>query len=783
MLKRPLLVIVCIYSLGILYGQFFNWKFIIIMSSLVLLTLFLLIKSKQKTYLLITLILLIFVFGACFSYLKIYYSSKCFEPFSDQTVNFSAEVVSQPDIRDKKVNYTVVVKKIRYNNKDQYINSQALLSVYAVDSKQLPFNQGSLVEGTGRIILPSPARNTGGFNYKQYLASQNIYCTIKTMPDDITAAGQSNLNPFIAFSLYLRNNIIRIFDSSLPYEEAGLLKGVVIGERSGLSERIEQNFNTSGLTHLLCVSGANIAYIAGACIFLFSALKLKTQYSNLVTIFILILFTYITGCSPSVVRAAIMGIMLLLAGIFERKSDVLTSISAACLLILLYNPLAIYDIGFQLSFAGTIGIVLFYKSLTHYLRFLPKLVNEVLSVSLAAQLTVDPLIALYFNKISIIALISNLIAVPITGAVTILGFIMSITGQFALILAKLTGGLTYFFLAFMLWVSDITSKVPFATIQVITPSLLFLVLYYAFLYFLLWYIPQKHPSPSFYKVLYTSLIICIASWFIMASWPQPLQVSFVDVGQGDCNFIKTPHGKACLIDGGGTYPGSLTSFDPSSTVIPFILDSGISSIDLAILSHAHGDHIQGLIKVVESLNVKKLVIGPQFELNADLSNLLSLCKKKKVQVVQVTRGDTFNLDGIEFRVIHPSVQNNFIENSSLNNNSLVLMLTYENTRVLFTGDIENQAEQEIMDLNTVISADILKVGHHGSPGSTSQSFLEKVSPSVCIISVGKNNFGHPSKIVIDKIHSIKSKLFRTDQNGGVNLTIYKDRFIVKPAIY
>lgn len=783
MLKRPLLVVACVYSLGILYSQFFNWKSIVIMLSAVLLTILLLTISKQKIYLIISLILLIFVFGACFSYLKIYYSSKGFEPFSDQTVNFLADVVSQPDIRDKKVNYTVVVKKIRYNNKNQDINSKALLSIYAVDSKPPVFNQGSQIEGTGKIILPSPARNTGGFNYKQYLASQNIYCTIKIMPDDITAAGRSKLNPFIAFSLYLRNNIISIIDSSLPYEEAGLLKGIVIGERSGLSERIEQNFNTSGLTHLLCVSGANIAYIAGACIFLFSTLKIKTRYANVATIFVLILFTYITGCSPSVVRAAIMGIMLLLAGIFERKSDVLTSISAACLLILLYNPLAIYDIGFQLSFAGTIGIVLFYKSLTHYLRFLPKLINEVLSVSLAAQLTVDPLIAFYFNKISIIALVSNLIVVPITGAVTILGFIMSITGQIALIAAKLTGGLTYFFLAFMIWVSDITSHIPFAIIQVITPSLLLIILYYIFLYILLWYIPQKHPSPSFYRVLYTSLVISIACWFIIASLPQPLQVSFVDVGQGDCNFIKTPHGKACLIDGGGTYPGSLAGFDPSSTVIPFILDSGVSSIDLAILSHAHGDHIQGLIKVVELLNVKKLVIGPQFESNADLSTLLSLCEKKKVQVIQVSRGDTFNLDEIEFRVIHPSVRNHFTEESSLNNNSLVLMLTYENTRVLFTGDIQTQAEQEIINLNTDISADVLKVGHHGSPGSTSQSFLEKVSPSVCVISVGKNNFGHPSKTVIDKIHSIKSKLFRTDQNGGINVTIYKDKVIVKPAIY
>ena len=782
MLIRPLLIITCTYLTGILCSQFFNWISFGILTITAIISIVLFIQSKHKLYLLIFSALIVFLFGASYTYFKSTQSAVPLEPFSNNNVIFNGQIVSQPDLRDKKTNYVVLVNNITYNSISKNINIRVLLSIYDDNSKQPTFKYGDLIYGSGKIQLPSPARNTGSFDYKRFLASQNVYSSIITTADNIAYAGQAKLNPFINFSLFLRNNIIRIIDSSLPSEQAGLLKGIVIGERGGLSEETKENFNISGLTHLLCVSGANIAYIAVSCLFLLRILKIKPPYSNVVTIIVLIIFTFITGSSPAVIRAAIMGIMILLAEVFVRKSDVLTSISAASLFILIYNPFSLYDIGFQLSFAGTIGIVLFYKNLVNYFNFLPKLINDVFSVSLAAQLTVNPLIALYFNKVSLIAIVSNLLVVPITGGVTILGFIMSILGQFILFPAQIVGGLSYFFLSFMLWVSNICAKIPFATIQVVTPSIFVIILYYSILYIILKYIPEKRPPASFYKGLLSLLIVIAISSLIIFSLPRPLQVNFLDIGQGDCTLIKTSSGKTCIIDGGGKFPGTRSTFDPGNTIIPFLLDNGITSIDLAILSHAHGDHIQGLIKVVEKLSVKKLIIGPQFESTPDLTKLLQLCESKKINVIQVKRGSAIQLNEVEFEVLHPSDSNHYIDNSSLNNNSLVLKLNYKKFSILFTGDIENEAEQELLSQNINIKADILKIAHHGSSNSTSEAFLKSISPSLCIVSVGKNNFGHPSKLIIIRINSIGSKLYRTDQRGGINIKVYDDKLKIQATI-
>ncbi len=745
-------------------------------------TLILFAVKKHNIYLVSGLAIIVFSFGSVYSYYKSSLPSAYFEPFSNHWVHFEAEVVSQPDVRENKTSYIVEVKRVTNSRLVVNTNSRALLSVYGSKHSNNIYRYGDIIRGTGKLVLPSQSRNAGAFDYRRFLSSQNIYSTITVFPSDISSPGQAEINPLIRLSLYLRDRIISMVDLSLPAEQAGLLKGLVIGERSGLSEDVKQNFNDSGLTHILCVSGANVAYIAGACIFLLGILKVGQPYSNLITMAVLVLFVLITGSSPPVVRAGIMGIMLLSAGVFGRKSDALNSISAACLAILLFNPLCIYDIGFQLSFAGTTGIVLFYKTLVNSLSFLPRIINEVLSVSLAAQFAVNPIVAFYFNKISLVAIITNIVVVPVTGIVTIIGFIMSLAGQVSIFISQLLGGLNYFFLSFMLWVSEVSSNLPYACVQVITPSLLFILLYYSVLYVLLRYIPFKKPGPLFSKLFYTATAVVLIFSLISYSLPRPLQITFLDIGQGDCAVIKTPSGKTCLIDGGGTFPGSMGNSDPAKTIIPFLLDSGSSSVDLAILSHPHGDHIQGLIHVVKKLRVKRLILGPQFQPNMDLDNLIKLCSQRETEIYYVSKGDLFNIDHVQFQTLHPAESNIFDSDSALNNNSLVLRLIYKNTSILFTGDIESDAEKHILGSTFLLDSDILKVAHHGSRNSSSQDFLKTVSPSVCVVSTGRNSFGHPSQETINRIESSGSRLYRTDLDGGISIKVYNNRFKVIPTI-
>jgi competence protein ComEC len=261
-----------------------------------------------------------------------------------------------------------------------------------------------------------------------------------------------------------------------------------------------------------------------------------------------------------------------------------------------------------------------------------------------------------------------------------------------------------------------------------------------------------------------------------------LQLHFIDVGQGDCIFIRNTSGQNCLIDGGGTYPGSSSSFKPENTVIPFLLDNGATSLDLAILSHPHGDHIEGLIKVVDSIHVKNLIIGPYDNANPDIERLLEICHKNNTRILQVKQGNRIVFGDAEFIILYPSDKSTIYQDSDLNDSSLVFKLVYLNTSILFTGDIQSEAESIILDSGQDIDADILKVSHHGSPYSTTLDFLKKVSPTSAIISVGKNNFGHPADPIIQRLEQNGARVFRTDKSGCITAEFNNKGYSITPSI-
>ena len=777
--KRPLMIFTIAFTAGIIIGTGMNIWILISLFLLLVLFYYIFTINKLVQYLSYASLVFVIALGACSSFYTINKFNKTnLEELSGLEVTFRARIVSEPDIRDKKNNYLIMPLELNGKNIQ---NTKMLLSIYQPDSSCPFFSYGHIITGAGKIALPSHTRNPGGFDYKRYLNSQGIYTSIICFSGSVTDTGTLDANLIMKGSLSLKNSIEKIIDQSLPPNQAGLLKGMLIGDRNGLPESIKKDFNISGLSHIVCVSGANIAYVAFASIFILALVGIKKPYSSVITILVILIFTFITGCSPSVVRASIMGIMILLAEVFLRKPDVYTSISSACLLILLYNPLTLYDVGFQLSFAGTIGIVLFYNTISKIFEFLPKLLNEALSATLAAQITVSPIIAIYFNKLSLIALFSNILAIPATGLITFLGFITVLVGQLSIFIAKIISSLNSLLLSFVLWTAEISANIPYASILVPTPGLAFLVIFYGISFALLWYFPRRKKENKFFAYIPALCLITALASILLMLMPKAFTISFLDVGQGDCFFIKNNTGQTCLIDGGGTYPGSFSSFKPENTVIPFLLDNGATALDLAILSHPHGDHIEGLIKVAENISVKRLIVGPQHQSNYDLDKLLEVCRKKNTQIIQVKQGDRIRFGDAEFTVIHPSEGTTY-QDSDPNNNSLVLKLKYKNTRILFTGDIQSEAESEILESGQNIDVDILKIPHHGSPYSTTLDFLKRASPSSAIISVGRNNFGHPADSVLQRLEQNNSQVFRTDKNGCITIEIGDKSYSATPTL-
>jgi len=567
----------------------------------------------------------------------------------------------------------------------------------------------------------------------------------------------------------LRKRITNTVKMCLPKEQAALLSGMLIGYTEDMSDEVANAFSDAGLSHLTAVSGMNIAFIVFPLVFLFKKMHLSQKISNIITIGILILFLFITGFSPSVARAVIMAVIILVGQLLKRETEIFTSISFALILLLIYNPYTLFDIGFQLSFAATLSLVLFYKYIKSKLdfKFLPSLVSDVLAATISAQLGVVLISAMYFNKISIISLISNLLVVPLVEVLTILGIVMVLVGQIAIIPAEFLGLVCNTFLSFILYVAKISSQIPFAVVKIATPSIPFLMIYYIAILYFFWIRPtfEIKLKPKYYALALSLILIIFSSMYFL---PKDMRLVFIDVGQGDSQLVVTSSGKAMLIDGGGfASMTDLTRNMGDYTVVPFLYDYGITKLDLVVSTHGDDDHLQGLLTVFKEIKVDNLIIPYNMDLEPYRS-LLELAGKQNTATRACKAGDIIKLDNdTNIKVLNP-IEGIKYNKSPENNGAIVFKLNYKDVNILFTGDIEKEAEKILLDNNADLKADILKVSHHGSKTSTTEEFLNATDPKIAVISVGKNNnFGHPAESVIERLQNKSVKILRTDIHGTI----------------
>jgi competence protein ComEC len=411
---------------------------------------------------------------------------------------------------------------------------------------------------------------------------------------------------------------------------------------------------------------------------------------------------------------------------------------------------------------------------------MPGFIADVMSATLAAQIGVLPLTVLYFNNVSLISIVSNVLVIPVVEVITVLGSVMAIVGQISIVFSQIIGYINSPFLTFVLFATKATSSVPHAVLRVVTPPLLLVFAYYAAVLFFMWYKPLKKikVKPTYYFIALAAIIIVFGINYLT---PKKLEAVFVDVGEGDCSLVRTYTGKTILIDGGGynsrLNPGSNIG---DTVVIPFLLDYGVSGLDMVIATHGHDDHIQGLEAVLKNFNVKKLVI-PDIADKTAFEKLLNICSEKNIKTDVCQEGNIIRLDDqTSLDVLYP--QKGLKRDDTLNNYSLVLKLHYKNNSILFTGDIQSEVEKQLLADGDDLHADVLKVAHHGSPYSTTSDFLKAVNPVAAIISVGKNNFGHPAPSTIDRLNQGNVKVYRTDECGAVILTSDGEKMTIKRTI-
>lgn len=742
--------------------------------------------------------------------------TQIYKSFSEEEqYQIKAVIISDVDEKEYKKVYKIEIQEI--NGDKSHKGDKWLLNIRkAKNNKSYDLQYGDLIEFNGKVEIPSTARNYMGFDYQKYLKSKKIYGNI-TLTENmrIIAHNQNDLLSKILYKIRIdmKERVYRL----LPEDAKELCIGILIGDRTDIDEEITKAFKASNLTHMLAISGAHISYIVLGISFLFS--KLGNRICKIIIIIFLIFFMLLTGFTPSVQRASFMSIFMLLANLLYRKSNIFMNLFASSFIILMINPYAIFDIGFQLSYGGTIGIIILNPKISKtiyskigleaevskykgigiiiiYFKKILKYVADMLVVTISANIIIIPIMVFQFNTISFTFWISNILAGPFLGMITILSFIMYFVSYISMQLANIASFPLEYIIKLLILIAKICSNLPLSSVIIRTPYVIEMILYYLGIFIACnWrntmFFAKKlyHKMVRFYRnrignkivrkrvhIRLISIILIMIIIFNSVVWiinqNRNLKIYFIDVGQGDCTLIRTPFNKMILIDGGGNENGS---FDVGEQILfPYLLDRKITKIDYVMISHMDFDHIGALFYILENMKVGHVIISKQGEISKNYEKLKEIVDRKNIEIIIVKQGDRIKIDSqTYFDILFPT--DYLIRENVLNNNSIVAKFCYKRFSILFTGDIEEIAEKQLVDKysnSTNIHSTILKIAHHGSKTSSIQEFLQLVKPKIALIGVGeKNTFGHPNSNVLERLKDFRAKTYRTDLCGEIEIQV------------
>jgi len=780
--RRPALRFALLLSFGILVARFLPldpsiifWLTVVVFTVAIILSIF---SSRHHTlnFFVAGLVLLLGVLLQTLQ--REHYAERRVIPArEDEEIWLTGRVVEEPFLRQPRFQLIVetdrIVRMQQSKETERRILVHGSLSSFrgVVDS----LHTGSKIALAGLLDdFPRP-RNPGEFDYGRYLELNDIHGVVVLNEHSklVLLGEEARLDLRLLFRR-ARTSLLALLDHFHQPSEASFLRGILLADRSKIANDIRQAFVDTGTVHVLAVSGLHVGVVALVFYGFFGLLRLPRKWVAGATILGLLGYMTLVGSPPSVVRATIMAIVLFLGPLFERKVDVYQSLAVAASLLLLWDSNNLFNIGFQLSFAAVLSIVYLYPIFSRALHRIPERFEEVkilepvlklFAVSLAAQLGTLPFTAYYFDRISLVSLLANLLVVPLVGLNVMLGFATLGCSWISFWMAEQYAAVNEWLVRFLLGFVKAASNVPYAFLETNNFTITTSLAYYTALIGVV-NVGQR-------KVVKTSMIILLAigTVFFWKQWVFPkdatLRVTVLDVGQGDAILIELPSGANVLIDAGQSVPG----YDAGERiVVPFLKYSGVNNLDAVIMSHPHSDHIGGIPAVLKSVTVRQLVepaVAGETELYREIHRL---AQQYQIPVVRRMSGDTMNIDrNTRLYVLHPySVHDS---TGNLNNASLVVKLVYGQTALLLMGDAEAEVEAKLLRRYApMLEADLLKVGHHGSITSTTERFVTLVRAQLALISVGrKNTFHHPSPEVINRLERRGARVYRTDYHGAIIL--------------
>jgi len=810
-MRRPLIFLLIALIAGIIAGSLVAVSYYLLLSVffLILCLLFVSARGKWSTAGFFFIISFIFVLGI-FDIQKQHFVANDHTDISRYMnhgkLTLEGIVIESPlSYTDKNV---FIVRCLRIMKDKSYIpvSKNIRLTVPQI----INFQYGDFIRFHSTLKRISNFNNPGGFDYEHYLNLQGIYATgFIADTSEIVLLRHNSASPIRleleSFRLYLKRIIYNNADS--PQRE--IIEAMTIGNQNAIPSDVRDNFNKTGTSHILSISGLHIGMVAAFAFFFVMIILKSSQYLmlkfNIIKIaavtafFVVLTYAFIAGMGVAVVRSTLMAMIFLIALISGKQKDLYNTLALSGLIILVISPEALFDISFQLSFMAVLALIYIVPrfsnlSFSQY-AFLPpwgqSIVRHIyLAIIVCAAATIGtlPLIMYYFNRVSAVTIIANLILVPLLGTLALaisMFFILSafFSASVAGFFIKLASVLVQISVGLINKLADIS----WSSYNTIKPNFIEIAVFYLLVFLVIQFIDtirkikiQKELSPRNFQVQKYLIIIIVVFFAADAIYitfreklSSDLRITVIDVGQGNSILVRFPGGDNMLIDGGGF---SDSNFDIGRHVIaPFLYHERIKNIGTVVLSHPHPDHLLGLIYIMNNFDpdqVWKSTLPIDLEDYPEWEKAIRLNKINESPISDVSPEKIFG--GVQVNILWPPDYSfrdmNNLSYDDVNDSSLVLKITFGKVRFLIPGDISADVERQLIKSGADLRSDVMVVPHHGSAYSSSAEFIKAVSCRWAIVSAGKANiFHHPHPSTIQRYNHAGVHIFRTDRDGAVTL--------------
>lgn len=655
-----------------------------------------------------------------------------------------------------------------YKIADQNVKAKTLVTVLSQDGDFSKFNIGNTYKLKGNLRTPFKVGNPSQFDYGRYLRNFNVFTVFYADKNDSLVVSKK-LSPKWAFLQKLndvRNGIIQTHAKCLKSPNIEILGGIVFGDDAvSPPDYIKKAFINSGLLHILAASGMNVAIVYGIWFFILSRFKVPFNIIVSSGIVMIIFYSLMTGLGPSVVRAMFMLIFILVGKLLDRDAHSISLLSFVALLMLIYNPAYINDVGFQLSFLVTFGLLTTAPVVFEKVKMMPNWLSGAIFIPIVAQIWVAPIQMFYFNSFSLYSVFANIMVVPFVSIISFGGFISSVLA----LIRPISGIVCYIFDFFLnpvlnclVFISEYFSKLPHSLITTTQPNVFQMFLYYGFVLIITLLFKFGRDK----KLIIASLILFLALVSSMINLANNnLETIAFDVQNADAFLIKTPQNKYFIIDTGKSgYNGAKSQ--AQTIILEYLKDRGIKNIEALIITHFDNDHSGGAVDLMKNLNINNVYINSYTDKSKTSKEIYNYLKTHKNIIVTIPKNNEiiYSEPNLTIKAFEANIKGRHADNE----NSIITLISYNKFDELFMADAGVEAFDKIKaDLPKDI--EVLKVGHHGAKNVVNKAMLDRINPEIAIVSTGPNNYGHPNGVTLNLLESHNVKVFRTDRQNSIQV--------------